>query len=365
MPKITLFSDGETWTGFQSVSIRQSMDNAAHSFSLTTTDRGNEGLDRWNIRGGSEVQIYIDETLAFDGFVQRYNPRIDANSHSINIAGASRAIDLVECSHDGKYFWKDVSAESIISEVLEPFHIEYRIDGEMKRIEKTGFRVGVTDSPFAIVRKLAEKNGLTVYTDSNNTLILSNRPSETLFADIKRGQYLALEVNHDLSQSFSEVVVKAQQNSTSKDFKGKQQVERRFQNPVQTRHRPLIVSSNGTDPDQQNLGEYAKRRFAGNVLLATATVKAAFRDSNNADSKLWGINQLVFVDDPVADIRHNLLISEVEFNLSEGAGFQTNLNMRLPEAYSDRPAKRPQVRRSKGEFGELASAFLDENTGTI
>lgn len=362
MPLIQLISDGQSWTGFQSVSIKQSMDNAAHTFSMTTTDRDNEGLDRWSVRGGSEVQILIDGRQVFDGFVQKYKPNVGPETHTITIEGASRAIDIIQASHVGPYFWKNVSAESIIAAVLEPFGIGFTVGGDMKAIGKEGYRVGVTDSPFAIVRKLAQRNGLTIYTTAANELILSKTPASTVFASIGRGDYVNLDVNHDLSQSFSEIIVKAQQNTTKKDFKGKQQVEKRFTNPTETRYRPFIISSTGTEPDQQDFGEFAKRRFAGNVLSATITVKSAFRNPAQGDREAWGINQLVFVDEPVVDVQQRLLISAVEFSLTEGTGFQTVLTLRLPEVFSDDDAERPKVRRAKGEFSEQLASFLPSNS---
>jgi len=365
MPKITLTSDGQVWTGFQSLSIRKSMDQANHTFSMTTTDRFNEGIERWNVRGGSEVQIHIDGDLAFDGFVQKYNPKIGAESHTVTIEGASRAIDIVESSHVGTVFWKNIQPEAIIAQVLEPFGIEFRIEEAMRRIGSVGFRVGVGESPFSIVRKLAEKNALTAYTDSNNVLILSRTPSRSQFSSILRGDYVDIDVQHDLSQSYSEVIVKAQQNSTNRNFSEQQRIDRRFQNPAQTRRRLFVLVANGTDDDQQDFVQYACRRFSGNVLSANVTVK----DARTRDGSLWAINETVFVDEPIVDVKQELLVSEVEFGLSEGQGFQTNLKLRLSETYSyvapDRDQSltpidmrnRREARRSTGPFNDLLRSF--------
>jgi len=365
MPKIALVSDGQVWTGIQALSIRKSMDQANHTFSMTTTDRFAEGIERWNVRGGSEVQIMIDGQKAFDGFVQKYRPRIGPASHTVSIEGASRVIDIVESSHVGTVFWKNVQPEAIIAEVLQPFGIEAMIEEPMRRIGNAGFRVGVGESPFSIVRKLAEKNSLTAYTDSNNVLILSRTPSRTQFSSILQGDYISLDVEHDLSQSYSEVIVKAQQNSTSRNFAQEQRIDRRFKNPAQTRHRPFVIVANGTDEDQQDFVQYACRRFSGNVLSANVTVK----DARTRDGSLWAINETVFVDAPIADVKQELLVSEVEFNISEGQGFQTNLKLRLAETYSyvapnsdqtltpDNMRSRREARRSAGPFNDLLRSF--------
>ncbi|MEP2736731.1 MAG: phage baseplate assembly protein [Erythrobacter sp.] len=369
MPQITLISNGRTWTGFQTVSILKSMDDVVHALTLQTTDRANEGIERWNVQGGSAIQVEIDGVLSFDGYVTRYSPNIGAESHSISIDASSRAIDIVECSHDGRVFWKNVSAESIIREVIAPFGLALDIQSPMKAIGKTGFRVGVDESPFSIIRTLAEKNGLSVYSLVDGTIVLSRTPSEEIVSTIGRGQYVSMSTNHDLSQSFSEVIVKSQQNTTEKDFAGQQRVERRFDNTAQTRHRPLVVIKNGTDEEQRDFAQMAQRRFSGNVLGATVTVKSAFRNPTNGPRMMWDINAIVFVDEPAADVSQNLLIKEVEFSVSEGQGFQTNLILGLAESYDYLTPDRPQTitpaiigqgmeqRRAIGPFADLMGSL--------
>ncbi|GAB5483504.1 MAG: hypothetical protein Pars92KO_32610 [Parasphingorhabdus sp.] len=164
--------------------------------------------------------------------------------------------------------------------------------------------------------------------------------------------------------------MKAQQNSTVRDFEGKQRLEQRFQNSAETRHRPITIISDGESEIQENIGDYARRRFGGRTLSATVTVKSAFRDDRNDSRQLWGINQLVYIEEPAANIRQNLLISEVEFSVS-GQGFFSNLTMRLPQAFAADTDSSGQgtakiitnnmeLRRTSGEFADLARAFKQD-----
>lgn len=351
--RIALLSEGQFWEGWQSLSITKSMDSATHTLAMTTTDRFQEGLDRWNILGGSLIYLFFDETPVFVGYVQRYDPSIGPEEHSISIEAASLAIDAVQCSHKGPYFWKDATAEQIISDVLTPFEVDFSIEAPLAAIPAEGFRVGVNETPFSIVKKLAEKNRLITFTRTDGTLVLSRFTANGPVQEIRRGDYINASTSSDLTNSFSEIIVKAQSNDREKNFAANQRLERTITNPAQTRYRPLVFLSNGKEETQENLAEYVRERFAEVTLSASVTLKSAYRP----DGLIWDIENRVFLDEPLLDSNQELAVSEVNFSMSEDEGFTTTLQLVIPRSVGGEAATGRQLRVAGNEFRQLSESL--------
>lgn len=223
---IWLTCEGINWYGWQSLSIKSSLSQVQHSFEMKTTDIERLGDELWNVKGGSEISIYFRNIRIFTGYVQKYDVSLSADSHEISIAGESKAIDLVQCSHVGNYFWKNVSGETVVKEVVKPFGIPIRIDKKLKPIPKEGLRVAVDSSAFDVIKKVAEQNALLVYTMQSGTVCITDDPSQKQLspAVLAPGDYVSISVNSDYSTVFSEVILKSQEKTyKTKEFKKRQQ----------------------------------------------------------------------------------------------------------------------------------------------
>lgn len=356
-----LRANGKDWLGWKSLSIKQSMGQAAHSLSITSSDRFNEGVSRWNVRGGSEIEVLFDNSpeIVFAGYVTKYSASITPSGRSITIEGASKAIDAVECSHIGKLFWPaGTDPAQIFEDVLRPFGINsVTNDLPLAAIPKEGFRAGANDTAFQIVRKLAEKSGHTVYTNRFNDFIIAKETGAEYAGQLGRGDYTQFQSSHDLSEMFSSITMRAQQNDydeaegiSKAEWQAKQQVSATRDNPISTRYRPTIFVANGDGNTQEQFADYVNRRFAGEGAVANVTVK----DYRSPNGTLWGINQRVWIDEPLADIRAEMLIQEVEFNLSE-SGFETRLTLAPLGTFYPVDLSRRQERSSSAFFDAVGS----------
>lgn len=364
--KFALRCDGVDWEGWLSFSVKQSLDGAYHSFTMNTTDRNQAKIGQWNVRGGSIVEILINNLPIFSGYVQKYSVNISDSDHSISIEGASKTVDASECSHLGPYFWKNTSAESVVSEVLKPFGFTATYDKPLKAIGKEGYKVEVEKSPFEIIKELAERDGLTVITELNGNFRFYDGTKAKEVGFIGRGQYIDLSVDHDLSQAFSEIVVKGQDNDRSKPdratFKAKQQSETKVDNPLRVgarsnpetiRYRPAVYVQNGDKDAGKAFAEFVKSRFTGDVITANATVKTHLTPSGD----IWQAGQLVWLEEPLVSVAQWLVVSDVEFKLDDGSGYQTVLGLKIPNSYDPLgKGDSSQVRKASGEFGNAERA---------
>ena len=349
MTEITLVSNGQRWRGMKSVTIRKSMDRVHHSFSLTTTDRFQEGLARWNVAGGAAVELFLNQDRLFSGFVNTYDVEIGESAHDIAITGESAAIDLVECGHQDPYFWKNTTYEEIIRQVLAPYSLTPRFSKELKPLPITGHRVAVNATAFQIVKTIAELNGLTVFTAGDGQIAFTDGTDATGGTVLGRGDYVSLSTAHQISGGHSLMRIKSQRNDFGGDPKI-QQSEKVVRNSTVTRYRPLVVIHTG---DEDEFADYANHRFAGASKAAKIVVKSAY----DKQGRLWDINQKVHLDEPLADVKDDLLIADYQLTVDESAGLAVTLGLRMPQTYapgnSDTLFARRARRRSGGFFGDV------------
>lgn len=371
---IWLSCEDQAWFGWKSLSVKSSLSQVQHSFEMKTTDIQGLGEAQWNVEGGSEVSIYFRNVRIFTGYVQKYDISLSDTSHKISIAGESKAIDLVQCSHVGKYFWKNVSGESIIKEVVKPFGLDIRIDAKLAAIPKEGLRVPVDSTAFDVIKKVAEQSSVLIYTMQSGTIRIADDPSQDQVFELKPGDYKSISVNTDYSTIFSEVILKSQEKTyKTKEFKKRQQKEQVKKNkkgkkkkPQKTeqqpkittidtqtntqelRYRPLVVISDGKEDSQKKLIENVNRRLNGDGKKISLTVKTPYTPTG----EIWGIGQYVVLKDDIMGIDGSYIISDVSFSLSD-SGFETQLDLCLPHVFNLKEVT-PAQKRS-----EAASIFYD------
>lgn len=370
--KFMLRCNGSEWQGWKSLSVKQSLDSVAHGFSIEATDRALEKLGRWNVQGGSEVEILIDGDRVFRGYVQKYAVKIGASDHSISIEGSSRAIDLVECSHMGPWFWKNTTPEAIIAEVLKPFGFAATFDRAMKPIGKEGYKAEVGKLAFDIIKELAERDGMTAISDLDGNIRLYDGKNAADAGAIIRGDYVDISADHDLGQAFSEIVVKGQQNDRAKPAKAafakKQRGEHKVSNslavgsktnPRPLRYRPIVYVQNGNDDAQKAFAEFVRSRFTGDVITASVTVKS----HRNPKGNIWAAGQELFLQEELLSVAQKLVVADVEFKLDD-SGYQTVLGLKIPASYDPlgsstaRDALIRGARRATGAFGNATRAIV-------
>lgn len=360
---IELYCNGQVYQGWTSFSVKQSMEAATGGMSLTSTDAEAVGISTWNVQGGSEVNLRVDGIDLFNGYVTKYEVGIGESEHSISIEAASKAIDAVECSHKGPYFWKSnskwdidgspITAPKIIEQVLRPFGINSMVFGDMKPIAKDGFRVEVDKSPFDIVKDLAALSGMTVYSDGSGILIISNSGEGRSDAGIiGRGRYASLNVSHDMSVAYSEVIIKAQENDKDGDetkarFNDRQRKELTAVNSAGIRYRPIISVEDGTKEQQETFAEYVRDRLVGDAITVTATVKSL----KNPNGSAWQLGQYCYIDEPLVDVRRKLIVSEAEFSLDDSIGFSVNLTFKPAQVFDNTSAS-PRETRLEDAFDQ-------------
>src|SRR5580765_5723307 len=86
---ITVAAGGSIYDGWESVQIEWTAKSSEVTAMVTTTEVSPFAeapiFDKWNFPPGTEVQIYAGKDIVFWGTVFSYEPKADAESHSVTL----------------------------------------------------------------------------------------------------------------------------------------------------------------------------------------------------------------------------------------------------------------------------------------
>lgn len=174
-----------------------------------------------------------------------------------------------------------------------------------------------TETPAAIIQRIAQNAGLLAYEDAQGRLLLAAVGTATAASGIVYGGNVEeWHVEHSMDQRFSEVVCCQLGVATLNDIAGTDFFHTETDPNVLRHRRQDIVLASVAEPAQEFTIRQAKWQIARNAGRSTAVVVKidSWRDSAG---KLWAPNTLVPVDLP--DLRvpdATLCVSEVTFHRS-------------------------------------------------
>jgi prophage tail gpP-like protein len=349
---LSIKKDGQDFAFWTSATVSQSMDAAAQTFSFEAAGPKDSAPTRnmhpWVIPAQSRVQIYSGTDLVLTGIVDSHVANIDAKGHSVSISGRSLAGQLVDCGildPASKYLWKDRDPLSIMREISKPFGVEIKSDAPLDRVRT--FKQASTGRAFDAIRTLAFRSGAVVLSEPDGSVKLtttSNRRTGFSITNVLTGSMTA-----DFSERPSQIVVHGQSHGYDGQGLSAAQSRGTASDPGVTLYRPRIIAAIG-NTDGQDADEIAKwyaARALGDSFSLSVTVPG-LRDPNGA---LWTVNTLTHVHLPALGVSSELLISAVEYTVSND-GSITSLEFKHPGIYSTKPvgaARKAIASTAKGD----------------
>jgi len=338
---ITVVAGGQVYDGWESVQIEWTFNQPEVNALVTTTEIGpfSEApiFDKWNFPPGTEIQIYAGSELAFWGAVYSYEPKADAESHSVALICKTQtwawAISSVK-SETGQY--QDTTDEAFVLELLKASGQNI----ELKSITGQGpqllswyqIRQGATNffsSADVLLRNqkilMAHRDGSLVIHDGlpfkmsgavvqgENILRMSAKLKDTLFETVEVvGQH---SLQNALNTGIAPFAVFAADKISPKTPGKFKKVMDQF-------------ATTNSMAAKRALWEY--RRSAGEGIQATVVVPG-WRDAAGA---LWMANQDVYVYAPWLQIECTLRTARIVMNQDLASGTTTELTLVDPRTVS-------------------------------
>jgi prophage tail gpP-like protein len=333
---VTLAAGAGRWTAFESVSVRAALDEAARSFRVEAAlELGGAGT-AWAFKAGTKVTVAAGGDPLAVGYVDKYEPSLDAETCRVVISGRSLSQDMIDSSavHATGRFKDKTLAD--VAKALDPAGLGIVTDESLATIPLVQVTPGET--VFRVIERLARSQELTLTgeADGRTRVLNAGKGRKRHAGGLVQGRtILRGDAVHDWSRRHSKVHVRGQRafgHGTDA-----LEIEAIANDSAVDRKRPLvIVVEEDTDKDRAKKRAKGRRdRAAGRSLTASVTVQG-FRDEGGT---LWEPGRLVWVESDVLQVQQDMLIEAATFEQNASRGTTTRLELVDPRAYGGKKGR--------------------------
>ncbi|WVR18341.1 Mu-like prophage tail protein gpP [Bordetella phage PY223] len=334
MPDIKLRVNGKIYGGWKQASVTRSINAIAGSFNLSVMDRWEAGAQPWQIFPGDACVLEIDGKALITGYVDAASPSYGPDAHGIEISGRDKTCDLVDCSADVKaYELRSVKLEEIVSSLARPFGLKVVTQADTgAKFESFAIQPGETC--FEAIERAARQRFMAVTTNGAGDVVIADIGTQRAADMLVEGRNIKeARAGYDYTDRFSEYIVKGQAAAREDgEEPSRNAVESTASDPAITRYRPKILAAEmqASDGSAENRAQLEASTRAGKSTKIGVTVQGW----TMSNGELWPLNALVTLQSPMLladDVE--LLITQVEFSISDSAGMVADLELMKPGTY--------------------------------
>lgn len=362
---ITIAVDGVEFGDFESAGVRRAVDELVGGFQFSASIRSG---NQYPIRAGQSCKVFVSGVKQINGFVEGVDVSYGEGSHTITMTGRDKSADLVDSTVGPNVDLKGpITLAGICKTTIAAMGLDIKIIDQttgLEPFEKTEIASPEIDkSGFAFLDSFARQRQAFLTSDGAGNLVITRAGETTSVTGLKNvvgGQFNNIKTSsssNDVSTRFNLYQVQAQLNVsafdedvTAADISN--QSGTALDGDIRSSRRLFFQaeeSADGLIAKQRAIWESNIRRARSSKYSATV---AGFTQENGA---LWGINQLVTINDDFADIRAKMLIWSVEFSYSTQNGSTTSLVCVPPDALR-LIAEEPKKQKKTDSLGD----FFDE-----
>ena len=337
MDKVSLKIAGKIWQSWKSVNTSHSISavTGEHQLSITSTWQKGEIL---TLKEGMPIELFIGKDKVATGYITNRTPSYDSKNISYQITARCKTIDLVESSlvhQTGE--WKEIKLDAIANDICKTYGISVAVETDMGAPFLT-VRIEQGESPFELLERLARQRAILLTSNQNGDLVLTRASKKMLDISLELGKNIrAARGNFSESEKFSKYIVKGSAASWSNETN--EQLAVTIDDPSIQRYRPKILLTEEvfTVEGASRRGQWQKQRalgFSNNVEITVG----GWRMPNG---KLWPLNHIVKVLDPIMGIDDVLLIASLS-RVEDEDGRSTVLSL-VPPTSMDIPAEKETI----------------------
>lgn len=383
--QVILRTAGKELTGWTDVAITAGITMAARSFSVGITYQWPQAKDVISaVNLGDPVEVWIGNDPVVSGYIFATPMAYSAMSLQVSVSGRSRTADIVDCApaawlgksvtstQAGQWTaarlvppsgtiiaptspqasqWKGQTIEQIAADLCGPYGID------VVRQVSTGSPVSQHaidpgESVFDSINRLLANCQLFAMDDAAGRLVLTS-PGKggNASGGLEMGvNILTGSIQRDAAEVFSDYVVTGQRSGSDQAYgSASNQIMASTTDSQTSRFRLLALDQYGemTQDTCRQIASFEQRRRRA-LLQGVSYTVVGWRD---ALGKLWTPNSIVHVRDNCFGIDDDLLLAEVQYQLSE-QGSTATLNLAPLAAFEAAP--------TLGQTQAQTSSWLDE-----
>ncbi len=339
---VNVFYNSQEYTGWQSVSINNSIDMVCASFALKTAIDWPSFNDRYRMTPGGEVQIFMASNFVLDGFIDSINMSVSNSSHSISLSGRSGSsliVDsMVETLGERKYTtWKGL-VEAI--GVRKNTGVNVDIDFDDEKFAERTVVVEAGETYFDVLSRKAKKDGVLLTSNSDGLLIIKRDSGFDEDASLdENSNVLSASMSVDNISRYSKYIIYSQDPNGDNDTETGTAADE----GISIKKTFIDVESNAaTSSELKVRAEWeANTREAKSQRITCSVVGTTYKSGGRRI--LWRPNIVVPVFIPSLFAEGNFLITSCTYKYSEKGGSITEISLEREGARTIDPTKKSEV----------------------
>lgn len=332
---VKLKVNGKIFQGWLSVEITSSLQSLARTFAVSATrSRSASGDLTDGISAGDAVEVFIGDDKVLTGYVMKKTVSYSSSSVIVEISGASRPIDLMQCMMPDGYplSYKNQMHLQNLQSVCKPYGIE--VVDEVGNTKKCDFEIKPADTIGQTVIDYLKKHGLLICDDEEGRLVICKACSagKTYDGIVVGVNVLSGNKTEDWANLFSDYVALGQASNPNSDLPttaNQLKASVLFSRVGRPRTYVKQVSGNASQESLRKKVISFRDVSVGEAESLEYTL-TGWRQKNG---ELWQVNKITSVTDIYLGINADRLISRVKLSLS-GTGMTTAITLRRRESYN-------------------------------
>jgi prophage tail gpP-like protein len=215
--ELTIKTGGQILSGWTRVAVSRGVEMLPSHFDIELTELYPGQASKAVVDPGATCTVYLGADLVLTGYIDRYMPHYDKETHRVRIAGRSKTEDMVDCSIDTETLksWQ-VTAATIggaAKILVQPYGIDVELpDGDKPLPVEDYFPIAPGMTAYQLIEEMARAVGFLVWDDADGNLVLSNGGTGGRAGSaLVEGQNIEFgDAMHTMDQRFSRYVVAAQ-----------------------------------------------------------------------------------------------------------------------------------------------------------
>jgi prophage tail gpP-like protein len=331
--RILVELDGTAYAGWTRARVSRSIEAAAGTFELEATSR-----DGWPIGRGAEVIVGLKDRTAARGFVDSVEVSIDADAHSVRIAGRDQTADLVDCSAPTKQGeWYFASLSEIVAEIADTYGVFVDTETEVGPVFDK-FSVQPGETAWEAIERACRLRGVLATGDGRGGLVLIQPGTIRAEVALVWGRnVLGVQYIADDSERFAEYTVRGQQpgNDEIEPEASAFSEGKAFDDGARVGRRLLVIAEGAVDDQQaKDRAEWEAAVRAARAVQLRILVRG-WRQTPGG--RLWSPNLVVPVSIPPVQVDGDLLTRAVTLTYDESGGHLAELELVRLDAYQRQP----------------------------
>jgi prophage tail gpP-like protein len=335
--------NGKTFTAWDSMSIKKSLDKIADTFTLSLIPSSGDSIPV-NVFPDDSIKIFLDDLELFSGYIDEISSSFDNGSHSVSVSGSESTNDLVKNSLESPLEWKNKKADAIIKSICSRFGINFS--------NPAGVSVGAPiplfsaepgRSAFDAIQKVCRLKYLIPVSDGLGNITLFN------IKDVRHGP--ELEQGKNLLSGSSKISTSDRHSKYT--VLGTGQAKKKIQASVTDddiqRYTPLVIidSSAMTLRAVSSRAQWEARVRAAKGISFDCGVSGWRMDDEN----LWKPGLLCKITAPSLFLSTGkyFLVSEATLKY-DGSGTSTDITLCIKDLFSPEPEETRVAKAKKGKI---------------